>query len=118
VIHHEVQPVGREDEPIVENDAQEILHAAPLLHVEMEEENDDQHSGIMENDPLIPINELDEDNEIPAQGVEQPIEFPRRSSRPKQYNARYKEFRQSLGRPLAKIGLIGILIIFLYCFVF
>jgi hypothetical protein len=38
--------------------------------------------------------------------VEQPIEFPRRSSRPKQYNARYKEFRQSLGRPLAKIGLI------------
>ncbi len=84
MIHHEVQPVGREDKAIVENDAQEILHAAPLLHVEMEEENDDQHSGIMENDPLIPINELDEDNEIPAQGVEQPIEFPRRSSRPKQ----------------------------------
>ncbi|KAI9553666.1 hypothetical protein GHT06_021593 [Daphnia sinensis] len=104
VIH---DSVVREDEAIVENDAQEILHAAPLLHVEMEEENDDQNSGIMENDPLIPINELDEDNEIPAQRVEQPIEFPRRSSRPKQYNAKYKEFRQSLGRPLAKIGLIG-----------
>ncbi|KZR98469.1 Uncharacterized protein APZ42_006103, partial [Daphnia magna] len=31
----------------------------------------------------------------------------RRTGQPKQYTARYKGFRQSLDRPLAKLGLIG-----------
>lgn len=36
---------------------------------------------------------------------------PRRTGRPKQYSARYQSYRKSLDRPLAKMGLLGMLLI-------
>ncbi len=42
-----------------------------------------------------------------------PVIQDRRTGRPKQYTARMKAFRQSLDRPLAKLGLLGTVICFL-----
>ena len=63
-----------------------------------------------ENNQLQLDHELDvgANVEVPFQQVNQPAHAPRRTTRSHQYTARYDAFRKSLGKPLAKLALIGI----------
>ncbi|XP_045028097.1 uncharacterized protein LOC123471193 [Daphnia magna] len=64
--------------------------------------------------PPVP-NQIDpqaDDETLPVIDLPIPEGQGRRTGRPKHYTARYEAFRNSLDRPLAKLGLIGMLIIF------
>jgi len=64
--------------------------------------------------PPIPDQIDPHTNDEPPPNIDLPIveEQERRTGRPKHYTARYEAFRNSLDRPLAKLELIGMTIIF------
>ncbi len=64
--------------------------------------------------PPVPdqIDPQADDETLPVIDLPIPEGQGRRTGRPKHYTARYEAFRNSLDRPLAKLGLIGMLIIF------
>jgi hypothetical protein len=106
-----------------EQDLEEDLAIAQQQHQnpEMIELNDEQEELDVDEQPF----QLDEVEDVPEIGAELEIEqdpIPsnqdRRTGREKQYNARNREFRHSLNRPLAKLGLIGMVIFHLLIFLF
>ena len=64
--------------------------------------------------PSVPdqIDPQADDETLPVIDLPIPEGQGRRTGRPKHYTARYEAFRNSLDRPLAKLVLIGMLIIF------
>jgi hypothetical protein len=88
---------------------------------EMVELNDEEEELDVDEQPF----QLDEVEYVPEIGAELEIEQDpissnqgRRTGRERKYNARYQEFRHSLNRSLAKLGLIGMVIFHLSIFIF
>ena len=82
--------------PLVVDEGPELV---PEIGEEVEINAADQHE---ENVPA-PV--------APLTPPVNPTVEPRRTGRPKQYSARYQSYRKSLDRPLAKMGLLGMLLI-------
>ena len=76
-----------------------------------DEEMLEQMEPIPEIGEEVEVQTSQHDNNLAAL-VDQviPAEQERRTGRPKQYSARYQAYRQSLDRPLAKLGLLGMLL--------
>lgn len=105
-----------EDKSATDTQTQELfLDEEPFEHEDLMDTEDTYQPIIMEDHLPSPTDELSHSEavEISTQPSDKSTKA-RRSSRIPKYNARYNAFRQSLGRPLAKLGLIGTVIFLLF----